>query len=147
MEAETIEVYTFSIREKRAKEKYFFADGFDLYDKMKMDFINFIHNSQTGDIPAEKRTLRVPEAEGKFPFWGCSDRLRCVYGIIETGLYGKKILVWLDYSRKMLDLVCQNTMLKYQYASFLMPIVNSHDKADVKLQKCIDYLITIVPLI
>ena len=47
----------------------------------------------------------------------------------------------------MLDLVCQNTMLKYQYASFLMPIVNSHDKADVKLQKCIDYLITIVPLI
>ena len=44
METETIEVYTFSIREKRAKEKYSFADGFDLYDKMKMDFINFIHN-------------------------------------------------------------------------------------------------------
>ena len=84
METETIEVYTFSIREKRAKEKYSFADGFDLYEKMKKDFINFIHNSQTGDIPAEKRTLRVPEAaDGGFPFWGCSDRLRCVYGIIE----------------------------------------------------------------
>lgn len=94
METETIEVYTFSIREKRAKEKYSFADGFDLYEKMKKDFINFIHNSQTGDIPAEKRTLRVPEAaDGGFPFWGCSDRLRCVYGIIETGLYGKKIEV------------------------------------------------------
>ena len=93
METETIEVYTFSIREKRAKEKYSFADGFDLYEKMKKDFINFIHNSQTGDIPAEKRTLRVPEADGRFPFWGCSDRLRCVYGIIETGLYGKKIEV------------------------------------------------------
>lgn len=35
METETIEVYTFSIREKRAKEKYSFADGFDLYEKMK----------------------------------------------------------------------------------------------------------------
>lgn len=44
METETIEVYTFSIREKRAKEKYSFADGFDLYEKMKKDFINFIHN-------------------------------------------------------------------------------------------------------
>ena len=39
METETIEVYTFSIREKRAKEKYSFADGFDLYEKMKKDFI------------------------------------------------------------------------------------------------------------
>lgn len=78
-----------------------------------------------------------------------------MYGVINDGIelmknpyFGDSMfLVWLDYSRKMLDLVCQNTMIKYQYASFLMSIVNSQDSANVKLQKCIDYLINIVPLI
>lgn len=93
MGTETIEVFTYSIREKRARKKYSFADGFDLYEIMKKDFIDFIHNSQTGDIPSEKRTVRIPKANGKFPFWGFNDNLRCVYGIIETGLYGKKIEV------------------------------------------------------
>lgn len=93
MVTETIEVFTYSIREKRAKEKYSFADGIDLYKLMKKDFINYVHNSQTGDIPAEKRTIRIPSANGKFPFWGFNDEYRCVYGIIETGLYGKKIEV------------------------------------------------------
>ena len=60
---------------------------------MKKDFIDFIHNSQTGDVPSEKRTVRVPKANGKYPFWGVNDDLRCVYGVIETGLYGKKIEV------------------------------------------------------
>lgn len=93
MVTETIEVFTYSIREKRAKEKYSFADGIDLYELMKGDFINYVHNSQTGDMPAEKRTIRIPEANGKFPFWGFNDQYRSVYGIIETGLYGKKIEV------------------------------------------------------
>lgn len=52
-----------------------------------------VHNSQTGDVPSEKRTVRVPKANGKYPFWGVNDDLRCVYGVIETGLYGKKIEV------------------------------------------------------
>lgn len=39
------------------------------------------------------RTVRVPKANGKYPFWGVNDDLRCVYGVIETGLYGKKIEV------------------------------------------------------
>lgn len=93
MATETIEVFVYSIREKRAKERYCFADGIDLYDLMKTDFINYVHNSQTGDVPAEKRTIRIPEANGKFPFWGFNDASRCVYGVIETGLYGKKIEV------------------------------------------------------
>ena len=93
MGTETIEVFTYSIREKRAKEKYSFAEGIDLYEMMKKDFIDFIHNRQTGDVPSEKRTVRVPKANGKYPFWGVNDDLRCVYGVIETGLYGKKIEV------------------------------------------------------
>ncbi len=52
MGTETIEVFTYSIREKRAKEKYSFAEGIDLYEMMKKDFIDFIHNSQTGDVPS-----------------------------------------------------------------------------------------------
>jgi len=93
METTTIEVYTFSIREKRAKENYSFAEGVDLYEKMKKDFVNFIHNSQTGDVPQEKRTVRIPMSDGQNPYWGFKDSLRCVYGFIETGLYGRKIEV------------------------------------------------------
>ena len=56
-------------------------------------------------------------------------------------------LAWMDYSRKMLNLVSKNAMIKYQYSTFLMSIINSQDSANVKLQKCIDYLINIAPLI
>lgn len=57
------------------------------------------------------------------------------------------ILIWMDYSWKMFNLVSRNAMIKYQYITFLMSIISSQDKADVKLQKCIDYLIKIAPLI
>lgn len=78
-----------------------------------------------------------------------------MYGVINDGFELLKnpyfdnnmFLVWLDYSRKMLDLVSQNTMVKYQYSSFLMSIIGSNEDAKVKLQKCIDYLINILPLI
>lgn len=56
-------------------------------------------------------------------------------------------LAWMDYSRKMLNLVSKNAMVKYQYTTFLMSIINSQDTVNVKLQKCIDYLIKIVHLI
>lgn len=56
-------------------------------------------------------------------------------------------LAWMDYSRKMLNLVSKNAMVKYQYTTFLMSIINSQDAPNVKLQKCIDYLINIAPLI
>lgn len=56
-------------------------------------------------------------------------------------------LLWLDYSRKMLDLVCKNTFVKYQYASFLMTIINSQERPIEKLNKCIDCLMKMAPLI
>ena len=56
-------------------------------------------------------------------------------------------LAWMDYSRKMLNLVSKNAMIKYQYTTFLMSIINSQDTANVKLQKCIDYLMNLAPLI
>lgn len=57
------------------------------------------------------------------------------------------ILTWMDYSWKMFNLVSRNAMIKYQYITFLMSIISPQDKADVKLQKCIDHLIKIAPLI
>ena len=56
-------------------------------------------------------------------------------------------LAWMDYSRKMLNLVSKNAMIKNQYTTFLMLIINSQDCANVKLQRCLDYLIKIAPLI
>lgn len=78
-----------------------------------------------------------------------------MYGVINDGFELLKnpyfdnnmFLAWMDYSRKMLGLVSQNTMVKYQYSSFLMTIVGSQESPDEKLRKCIDYLINILPLI
>ena len=56
-------------------------------------------------------------------------------------------LAWMDYSRKMLALVSKNAMIKYQYTTFLMSIISSQDSPTVKLQKCIDYLMNIAPII
>ncbi len=78
-----------------------------------------------------------------------------IYTVINEGialmknpyLDDKLFLVWLDYSRKMLDLVCQDPFVKYQYASFLMPIISSQEKTIDKLNKCIDCLMKLAPLI
>ena len=39
--------------------------------------------------------------------------------------YDSMFLIWLEYSRKMLDLVCQDMIIKYKYSSFIMQVVNS----------------------
>ena len=78
-----------------------------------------------------------------------------IYTVINEGialmknpyLDDKLFLVWLDYSRKMLDLVCHDSFVKYQYASFLMTIVNSQESPIGKLNKCVDCLLKLAPLI
>lgn len=52
-------------------------------------------------------------------------------------------LICLDYSRKMLDLVCQDMIIKYKYSSFIMQVVNSQGNAEDKLKKCIDFLMAL----
>lgn len=78
-----------------------------------------------------------------------------IYTVINEGialmrnpnLNDSLFLVWLDYSRKMLDLVCHDSFVKYQYASFLMSIVSSQEKTIDKLNKCIDCLMKLAPLV
>lgn len=87
----TIEVYTLCFRVRRSRDKISFSDEPDIYEMMKSDFINYIHNSHTGDVPAECRTVRIPTASEGQAFHGYSDSNRYIYGVIESGLYGKQL--------------------------------------------------------
>ena len=87
---ETIEVYTFSLRKSRSPKKLSFAMGADIYKLVKKEFVNYVHNS-TGDMPAEKRTVKIPTAKDGEKFWGFDDKMRCFYGLIESGIYGKSL--------------------------------------------------------
>lgn len=84
----TIEAYTITIRKKREKEPWSFADSPDIYKLLsdsETGFIKYIDKNVTGDLPAEKMTVRVPP-EGH----DHSDLKRYICGIIETGYYGKE---------------------------------------------------------
>ena len=87
---ETIEVYTFSVRKSHSPKKISFAEGADIYKLMKKSFVNYVHNS-TGDMPAEKRTVKIPRAKDGVAYCGFNDAMRCVYGVIESGIYGKSL--------------------------------------------------------
>ena len=84
----TIEAYTITIRKKREKEPWSFADSPDIYKLLsdsETGFIKYIDKNVTGDLPAEKMTVRGPP-EGH----DHSDLKRYICGIIETGYYGKE---------------------------------------------------------
>lgn len=78
-----------------------------------------------------------------------------IYRVIQEGtsLMGNQYLneamvrTWLEYSLKMLDLVCCNTFIKYQYSSFALQVMNSPIKPFEKLSKCVEYLIKIASMI
>lgn len=78
-----------------------------------------------------------------------------IYRVINEGtsLMGNKYLneamfrTWLEYSLKMLDLVCGNTFIKYQYSSFACQVMNSPITPFEKLSKCIEYLIKVASMI
>lgn len=77
-----------------------------------------------------------------------------IYRVIKEGtslmgnpnLNEAMFLTWLDYSRKMLDLVCSNTFARYQYESFVYQMINSQLSPYEKLSKCIDCLIRMMPI-
>lgn len=59
----TIEAYTITVRRKREKDPLLFSDSPDIYDLMAHDnvsFIKYIDKNITGDLPAEKMTVRIP---------------------------------------------------------------------------------------
>ena len=68
-----------------------------------------------------------------------------IYRVINEGtsLMGNQYLneamfrTWLEYSLKMLDLVCGNTFIKYQYSSFAFQVMNSPNTPFEKLASMI----------
>lgn len=91
---QTIEVYTFNLRKQRGRKNLSFSDGVDIYELLKRDFVPYIDQDMTGPIDEyEKRTIKIPAAIDNQHFWGCNDQKRYVYGIIESGLYGKRLQI------------------------------------------------------
>lgn len=87
----TVEVFTFTIKKKRSRKEPFvnFADEPDLFNiltKGEPNLIQYIDQYVTGDIPAEKATVRIPPNLHKGSKQG-----RYLYGIIESGHYGKEL--------------------------------------------------------
>lgn len=78
-----------------------------------------------------------------------------IYRVIQEGtsLMGNRYLneamfrTWLDYSLKMLDLVCSNSFVKYQYSSYALQVMNAQDAPYEKLSKCVEYLIKLASMI
>lgn len=59
---------------------------------MKEDFIRYIDTAKTGPVTGvEKRTLKIPPAANDQSFWGFNDDRRFIYGVFESGLYGKRL--------------------------------------------------------
>ncbi len=85
----TIEVYSFSFYSPIEMENHSFSSDPDVYEFLKENWVKFIDVSAK-DIPTEKRAVRIPPKEGKVTYFGFDDDCRFIYGIIESGLYGKK---------------------------------------------------------
>ncbi len=77
-----------------------------------------------------------------------------IYRVIKEGtsLMGNQYLneemfrTWLDYSLKMLDLVCGNTFIRYQYSSYALQVLNAQLTPHDKLNNCIEWLIKMMPM-
>ena len=90
----TVEVFVYSIKIRGEKKNHNFSVGEDLFVKIKKEFINYIHNSQTGDKPDLQRTVRIPSiSPDGTVYHGINDEMRVIYGIIESGLYGRHLQI------------------------------------------------------
>lgn len=85
----TIEVYSFTLFESKINQNYSFSNDPDIYNHLKKNWASFIDLS-SGDIPTEKRAVRIPPKEGDINYFCFDEDKRMIYGILESGLYGKK---------------------------------------------------------
>lgn len=134
---QTIEVYTLNLRKQRGRRNLSFSDGVDIYDLLKRDFITFIDQVKTGPVDNyENRTIKVPPAVDGQPFWGYNDPNRYVYGIIESGLYGKQLQIAdKDNPRNILYSSANNNVALMKPFFFLIFIPRLGDTAFVVLER------------
>lgn len=134
---QTIEVYTFNLRKQRGRKNLSFSDGTDIYDLMKREFVPFIDYVKTGPVDDdEKRTIKVPPMENGHTFWGYDDQKRYVYGIIESGLYGKQLQIAdKDNPRNILFMSQGSNVALMKPFFFLIFIPRIGDTAFIVLEK------------
>ncbi|MCR4617764.1 MAG: hypothetical protein K5669_06215 [Lachnospiraceae bacterium] len=109
----------------------------DIYDLLKDEFIRFIDQVKTGPVDDyENRTIKVPsEINGK-SFWGFDNQKRYVYGIIESGLYGKQLQIAdKDNPRNILFSSSNNNVALMKPFFFLIFIPRIGDTAFVILER------------
>lgn len=91
---QTIEVYTFNLRKHKGRKNLSFSEGSDIYELLKREFVNYIDQDKTGPVDVvEKRTIKISPAIDGHTFWGFDDTHRYVYGILESGVYGKQLQI------------------------------------------------------
>lgn len=134
---QTIEVYTLHLRKQRGRKNLSFSDGVDIYDLLKRDFIPYIDQVKTGPVDNyENRTIKVPPAVNGQSFWGYNDQNRYVYGVIESGLYGKQLQVAdKDNPRNILFSSNSNNVALMKPFFFLIFIPRLGDTAFVVLER------------
>lgn len=137
MMKQTIEVYTLNLRKQRGRKNLSFSEGTDIYDLMKKDFVPFIDNVKTGPVDDyENRTIKVSLAEKGHTFWGYDDQNRYVYGIIESGLYGKQLQIAdKDNPRNILFMSHGNNVALMKPFFFLIFIPRIGDTAFIVLER------------
>lgn len=91
-----IEAYAFTLRKAREVDLYDFGgepDLFEILSHPETGLVKFIDTALTKDVEAVQRTLKIPEngeENGKpVTYYGSDRNNRFLYGIIETGRYGK----------------------------------------------------------
>lgn len=90
----TIEAYTFQLKENKKEAYLDFSkdpDFFEQITNIESGIIPFIDKDLIKDVPTESRILRVPRSKNpKEVFYGSNKKDRIIFGILETGLYGKR---------------------------------------------------------
>ena len=134
---QTIEVYTFYLRKQKGRKNLSFSDGMDIYDLLKSDFIQYIDQIKTGPVDNfENRTIKVPPAIDGQTFWGFNDQYRYIYGVIESGLYGKQLQIAdKDNPRNILFSSENNDVALMKPFFFLICIPRISDMAFVVLER------------
>ena len=134
---ETIEVYYFNLRRKGGKKNLSFSYGDDIYELLKNGFTSFIDSTKTGPVnPAEKRTVRIPAAVDGKTFWGSNDAHRSVFGILESGVYGKRLeVVDKDDPRRVLYTSADDNAAVIKPFFFLICVPRTGDKGFIILER------------
>lgn len=135
----TIEVHTFNLRLRASRRNLSFSGGIDIYRLFKDSFVNYVDGQMTGPIDnpeVGRRTLRIPAQQEGQVFHGFNDAARSIYGILQSGMYGKRLeVVDKDDPRHVLYMSNDNNGAVIKPFFFLISIPRSGDVGYIVLER------------